>query len=708
MNRGCFLLLIGIGAAGTARAVTPVPADGVIAPAHYLDLEGKRLRFTPSRGGYRLAASKASPPGDFGRKLGRPDFPHEEHKYRSWGWRASLPFAFAYGGRTWRELFINSAGNLTFERPEAQLYRERETWPDGTMQSLAGSIANRAAAGQERMICALWGINTPEESKSNVFVRQSAREFVVTWRVERYRWFGEGYRPLGPNLFQARLTPNGAIEFNYHKLSEKDGIAGLFTGGGTAKRLDLMEARAEDAEDPRLRISSVEASLVGATVRFTFLMSAPVMTSVPDFKLWYYVVLARDAGTCEIGVEVGRNAKSYQLGECKGVPAFRVEGNRLELYASVRDAAASLDGGGRWKAEVLWQRKPGSSIRHTAGEHGLKVPVDAFHSPRLSAAKGYREGNIVEVFHYPRVEKSLFPQLRYIYERYQPQDDFAVVLTDFRIDDLHNHQGTPGAFNVSVQGIGDRLAKVPQGAAIMGSSKLQLATGPVYLGPRFDEVVVDGDRLYRNYAGAVGWMAHELGHRWGIALRFRNPDSGGLVDLSDNAGHWGGWLNTPSMISVWRMFSDQRYSEKSQMEGVVYDELPDGSFRRQRPSWNIASGFSALDLYLMGLIGPGDVPDTFLIRDPQGSSERLRGVKVPVRIQDIIAAHGERVPGVRESQREFSLGIYLLHEANRPPHPEKLRQAGAIEKQLIDYFRTATGGRMRLAAAPARKRSEAR
>ncbi len=60
-----------------------------------------------------------------------------------------------------------------------------------------------------------------------------------------------------------------------------------------------------------------------------------------------------------------------------------------------------------------------------------------------------------------------------------------------------------------------------------------------------------------------------------------------------------------------------------------------------------ASGFSALDLYVMGLIEPEEVPDTFLIARPQlRSGQEVWGEKVPVRIQDIIAVSGPRDPGV--------------------------------------------------------------
>jgi hypothetical protein len=104
---------------------------------------------------------------------------------------------------------------------------------------------------------------------------------------------------------------------------------------------------------------------------------------------------------------------------------------------------------------------------------------------------------------------------------------------------------------------------------------------------------------------------------------------------------------------------------------------------------------SALDLYVMGLIGPEEVPDTFPIGNPQiGNEQEVRGEKVPVRIQDIIAASGAREPSVRESQKDFVVGLYLLHEGNREPYADKLKHAEGIEKSLIEYYRVATGGRM--------------
>jgi hypothetical protein len=180
--------------------VIPVAADGVIAPARYFDLHGKTLRFTPSRRGYVLAASKAKSPGDLGTRLGWPDFRRAPKYPRSWSWRRSIPFGFPFEGSTWREVFVNSAGNLTFGRPEAELYQERETWPDGTMQALAGALNNRAAAGQEKMICALWGLYASRRSliltivcPATLIARRKATHFFI-FRFA-IKWLGLNHTP---------------------------------------------------------------------------------------------------------------------------------------------------------------------------------------------------------------------------------------------------------------------------------------------------------------------------------------------------------------------------------------------------------------------------------------------------------------------------------------------------------------------------------
>jgi hypothetical protein len=659
--------------ADRAFAVIPISADPVIQPGHYFDLEGTTLHFRPERRGYSVSSSAAKPvapvPGEL---LGKADYQF----VRSWGYRKPLPFPFPFGGKVWREVFINGAGNLTFGRPEAELYPERDTWPDATMQSVGGSINDRAAAGQELMICALWAINAPQEEKTQIYFSQSAKEFVVTWKTERYQWFGEAYRPLGRNVFQARLTPDGSIELGYQKVSEKDGIVGLFPGGFYARPVATLNGGA------------VEASLAGGTLRFSF-----ARQKAPQYR----VFLSEGANTCEMGVDLGV-LKPWLGGLCTGHPGYRVEGDRVELFATTFELQNVLKPGVRWAFLLVSAGDDPENDKHL---DKIPFPLTAPVPPdKLSALKGYREGNIFEVFYYPHVSKHPYPLLHYIYQKASPQDDYVAIFADFRIDDLHNHQGTRAPYGYPVKGIGEDLTQPGDTFPISGSHKLQAVTGPAYLGPRYEEFIEDGDRHFKNYANAVGWLAHEFGHRWGLALQFRNPVTGKVENLADPDGHWSDYLNTPAMISVWRMFCDKPYVEKSQMEGFVYYEGPPGVFFRQMPAWNIASGLTALDLYVMGLIPPEEVQETFLIAHPEvRAGQEVWGERVPVRIQDVIAASGPRDPGVRDSQKDFTVALYLLHEGNRHPYADKLKQAEGIEKSLIEYYRVATGGRMHLIPA---------
>jgi hypothetical protein len=100
----------------------------------------------------------------------------------------------------------------------------------------------------------------------------------------------------------------------------------------------------------------------------------------------------------------------------------------------------------------------------------------------------------------------------------------------------------------------------------------------------------------------------------------------------------------------------------------------------------------------MGLIGPDEVPETFLIEKPVRDGAIVRGTRVPVKVADIIAAAGPRVPSWKDAQREFKLGVYLLFQDPNGPDAAKLAQARGMEAALLQYFSTATGGRMTVTA----------
>jgi hypothetical protein len=105
-----------------------------------------------------------------------------------------------------------------------------------------------------------------------------------------------------------------------------------------------------------------------------------------------------------------------------------------------------------------------------------------------------------------------------------------------------------------------------------------------------------------------------------------------------------------------------------------------------------ATGYSCLDLYLMGLISAEEVPDFFLLtnlvrmgKEPNGDAI-FKAQRTKVTIQDVIAAEGPRSPDVDHSQRRFNTGIVVVVEHGHGPSHEILQQAAGIRRQWIEYW----------------------
>jgi hypothetical protein len=668
-----------LAAAGIAIAVTPVPGRPFIQhKVHPFDLSGKRLRFTPDAGGgYTVQAGRSPGPFDRGEPGGAPP----GTRGRLGSAHQTLAFPFPFGGRKWTELWVNYGGNLSFGAPETALFPELETWPAGTMRWVAGALDAFALGGRALAIAPLWNLYSIESTKC--YVKSSTREFIATWDAVRYQEPNEGYDSLGRNRFQVRLTPDGAIEMRYGVVAERDGIVGVFSGqSGDHRRLDSVEnaPSIEGAGTPRVLSASVEDA--GTALHFALKLAAPLPESAP-VPIAFAAVAITGSGRCEAGIRVNPEGRS-SYNSCSGYGV--VSGATADIYISKLNLAMGKEFS--WAAgatgESLTTRK-------------VRLPVAGREAMDLSAAHGHAAGNIYEVFHYPVVSKAHAAVFKELYRAVPPDDDLALVMTDFRIDDLFNHGGGTDPMNVAIQGIG-KPATLPGGNGDFGSTRLQYAVGPIYLGPRFQEKPTDAERTYRNYAFAVRWMAHELTHRWSAYLGSAALPDPEMLHVSDPCRcHWNNWLHTPTVAPVWQMFADTPYPESSIMGGLLYEPRGDRRFARiQAPEAPI--GLSALDLYAMGLVPPDEVPDTFIVANTEVAGDGIiTGDRVPIGIADILKASGVRTPLAASSQREFTLGLYLLFDGAMP-RPEKLAQARAIEKMLVQYFAVATGGRLKLIA----------
>jgi hypothetical protein len=420
------------------------------------------------------------------------------------------------------------------------------------------------------MISALWSTWHADAHYSSVSTHATKDLVAVTWDVTRLNW---GHRPAGRNLFQARLYPNGVIEMVYARVSEKDGIVGLFRSHPPSPGEQRKKA--------------------GAKASAT-------------------------------GPPSGRN---------------------LDLAA-------------------------------------------------LPAVYG---GNIFTVFHYPAVTKRSESLLASVYKKYEAHDDIAIVFTDFRMDDLFCQGGGAVHANFVIHGVGPR-GEHPRSTASIGSKRLQMSIATVWPGGElFDETGTSFNTRYGNYAFGVKWLAHETSHYLGPMLRFRNPITGQVEPLTDQAPHWQEGLNAPAFFSIANKYTAASEKGYSIMGGAAWKDNGDGTFSRFQHPFAVPGGYSALDLYVMGLMPAREVPDTFILKDLKDlGNNRFSANKVTIHMQDIIAAMGERAPSYQDSQKEFALRFYLMHEPGREADSAILARANRLASGLKEFYESATGGRMKV------------
>ena len=675
--------------------VTALPAGRLIyRPSNFFDLEGKSVTFTPNGDGYAVAVD-----GLNWQQSGPAASTHQLHGALHQFAAVDLPFSFPFAGGTWNRVYANANGHLSFQRPEQENWPERDPWADGTMRSVASAVDSRSAAGLEAKIAALWAIY----GDTTLSVDSSPARVVFRWSATRPMPAYRFNAPLGPNVFQARLYPSGKIELAYREVAEQDGFVGLFrTLSGRGPILDAPSEPAGDAEEPVVDITDLELVDTGSTVLFRMTLAADVPERVDDGEIDYRIFFGFGEYDCRVGLAVNANGRESFFG-CGPAPyssGYRVRGSTIELFVS----KTLLHGADRfeWDADVVWW---GREQNNLISDQILEVGTARMDRTDLDlgALAGTVNGNVFEVFHYPVVPKDIDHVTSYIYEQVPANDEIAVLFTDFRIDDLFGHGPSTGPVNVPVQGIGDSNAD-PRSGEDYGSESLLVSMAPQFIGAENlwrETGLGDDGHPFRNFAEGIWWIAHEATHRWLAFMRFRNPLSGQIESLRSDDSHWSDFLHSPAVYPVWPGFSGERYVEASVNSGGVWTDNGDGTFTRQDDGTALARGLSALDLYAMGMIPPEDVPDTFILRVPEGTeaSGTVRATKVPVRVEDIIAAMGPRAPAADESRKEFRLGVYLLHDG-LTPRPDLLRRARGVSAAVAEYFFRATGGRMLVVPNP--------
>jgi len=689
--------------------------EGALGKSNLFDLTGKTLRFIPKEARYRVETTSLQWDPDFGKETSDSDVSLHN-------------FVFPFSGKSWNSFMVGTTGWISFGEGQSQGENGNEIRgvSIGRFEPLAeaaGRLFDEAPA-----ICAFF---KPRMSGTR-YVKELADRVVITWdltepfgNIQDFTWFKT------KNLFQVALKHDGEIDISYKELAAKDAIVGVYPAISGAKKLvttivaDPHPELPEHLDARKLNISVIDDLVVEVALE---MRGAALQTGDPNLQhIAYRISFAPPAATASkdgdetvswtiVGVKrQGRTSTYFVFGP--GVSRkVEVNGNAITvrgiLPASLRMAnqvsvSAQVITGR--EPEKIVEQIPSRSVRFTS----LKDPEVHFSS--LKPGDG-PFSLVYESFHYlslPNPEDLSCTVIKALGDGF----DFLAYYSDFRID--NQEAGTPsdGPRGGNVTGIGSRQGDL---AGYCSQGRFQWGyVQPVYVGsnqmqeqPPEDAPVGDShdisaykqqlqesspERKMRAYNYAMSQLGHEMGHRWGVDVSAKV--NGETIVLGPV--HWTRGLQAPVA------FPYQRPTEASAMGGGVWQDNGDGTFTQLDDDYYVpATGYSYLDLYLMGLISAAEVPDFFLLKNlnkvgQDGDGRPMfRADRTKITVRDVIAVEGQREPDVNHSQRKFNTGMLLVVEHGKRPSKELIERANGIRKQWIEYWATTTGGRAVMTANP--------
>jgi hypothetical protein len=691
--------------------------EAALGKANLFDLIGHTLRFTPDGPGYRIQTGPLQWDADFGSELAGADVTLHE-------------FAFPFSGQRWRAFRVGTTGSIRFgppdDNPDSYGHHDGGVSIDrfDPLGEAAGTVINSAPA-----ICVFF---KPRTSGPH-YVKELADRVVVTWdltepfgNIQDFTWVKT------INRFQAVLHRDGSIEMSYKELAAKDAIVGVYPAlAGAEKALASISVEPHPSMPAHFDVRNLKLAVVdGILLKVTFETRGPVLPEGdPGVRGIGYQVSIDGHEPLPTTAEAAHPMLEWTV---QGVAwnhhptryvAFgpgvsrkvKVSGNTITLQG-ILPAALRGAAGVAVYAEFGAEGKPpmvGKLPPHVVQLSGILNPEVHFSSLT------HKDGPFsiaYESFHYlslPRSQDLSCTVIKALGDKF----DFLAYYSDFRID--NQEAGTPsnGPKAGNVLGTGENQHDL-EGYCSQGRFQWEYVQ-PVYVGsnqmqerpPEGASVGTDRDitfylhqleesspdRKMLPYNYAMSQLGHEMGHRWSAFASAKI--NGETIPLGPV--HWAKGLQAPVA------FPYQRPTEASAMGGGVWQDNFDGTYTQLDDDYYVpATGYSYLDLYMMGLISAAEVPDFFILKDLVAAGKDANGhpifkaERTKVTIQDVIAAEGPRLPDVDHSQRNFNTGIVLVVEHGHTPSRDLVERANAIGKQWIDYWETTTGHRASMTTNP--------
>ena len=688
--------------------------DAALGRSNLFDLAGRTLHFIPDGPRYRIENQALQWDSDFGLVL--TDGEVTLHQ-----------FAFPFSNQQWNTFFVDTTGSISFGS------KEKTDNPDSGGRGRRGVSIGRfdpLSEAANRLIDsapAICEFLKPRMSGTR-YVKELKDRVVITWdltepfgNIQDFTWFKT------MNRFQAVLYQDGRIEMSYQELAAKDAIVGIYPVLSDAEK-PLATLNAEDHPDlaAHLDVRNVKLSTQDdVLLKVAFHTRGPILPE-GDAKLdgvMYRIFIDKDKS--------GKNHSNLTVWTVRGV-AWRGNtshyvafGHGISRTVKVSGDTMTIQGvlpnelrGAKEVAVYAEVWRPGDSsqaerlpsqVVHVSGIHNPEVHLSSLSRKSGSFAMAY------ESFHYLALPKDQDLSCSVI-QALGDKFDFLAYYSDFRID--NQEAGTPsnGPLGGSVTGIG-QLQQDLESYCTHGQFQWQFVQ-PVYVGsnqmqkgpPENAPIGSEHDITFYTqmaeknfghklppYNYAMSQLGHEMGHRWAAFVSAKVNGE----EIVLGPVHWARGLQAQVK------FPYQRTVEASAMGGGVWQENPDRTYTQLDDDYYVpATGYSYLDLYLMGLISAGDVPDFFVLKNlvPVGKDASghpiFKADKTRITIQDVIAGEGPRLPDVAHSQKKFNTGIVVVVEHGKTPSPELVERANDIRQQWTKYWEITTGHLSSMTANP--------
>jgi hypothetical protein len=718
--------------------------------ANLFDLQHRTLRFTPDGAGYRVEAMKEQWDADFG-----PEMQGSEANTKN--------FAFPFSGKTWSEFSVGMTGSITFgPRLGAAPRPPSVVDARGTGGLSVDRFAELAQSGPQFVNegAAISVFFKPRLSGKR-YLKEEADRTVITWSLTE---------PVGgiqdmtwtptTNRFQAVLHKDGAIDLNYDEVHAEDGIVGVYpmVAQGNEKEIGSIDAGENAATPAHLDIKSVKvASVDGLFLKLTLQTRGPVLAeNDPALQgvAYRFCIDKTKPTACTAGNEVvwtvqagggrGRGgfgaAPRYSAFGPGASSAVKASGDTIAVQGTLPDGYKSGDtvyvSAAVQKTEMA-AAAPGAEANATRAPRptGAPATVDevaphaiklaGIASPAVHFSSVRKEDGpfptAYEVFHYmrpPRAQDLTCSVIKALGDKF----DMLAYYSDFRIDNPDAGTSSTGPLGGGpnggeVTGIAANQRNLA-GFCTQGRFQWQFIQ-PVYVGanqmheyppddlkePNTRDIIAYTHQLAERTANgkippydyAMSQIGHEMGHRWSAFVSAKV----GNETIVLGPTHWARGLQAPVP------FPYQRPTEASAMGGGVWQDNFDGTFTQLDDDYYVpATGYSYLDLYLMGLISPAEVPDFFILRNlqPQGRDANghpiFKADRTKITINDVIAVEGPRLPDVDHAQKNFNTGMVLVVEHGKVPSQTLIDSVNGIGARWIDYWTTTTGHRATMTVNP--------